>query len=75
MHPDSIRWTAFSCLEGHFKWLVMPFGLKNATSIFQGKMDNIFRENDLFVAVYIDDVKLVKKSKTVIYRNSPGGKS
>ena len=75
MHSDSIRWTAFSCPEGHFEWLVMPFGLKNATSIFQRKMDNIFRENDLFVAVYIDDVKPVKKGKTVIYRNSPGGKS
>ena len=51
MHPDSIPWTAFSCPEGHFEWLVMLFGLKNAPSIFQRKMDNIFRDNDSFVAV------------------------
>ena len=63
MHPDSIPWTAFSCPEGHFEWLVMPFGLKNAPSIFQRKMNNIFRDNDLFVAVYIDDILVFSKSK------------
>ena len=63
MHPDNIPWTAFSCPEGHFEWLVMPFGLKNAPSIFQRKMDNIFRDNDSFVAVYIDDILVFSKSK------------
>nr|KYP45904.1 Polyprotein P3 [Cajanus cajan] len=24
MHPDSIKWTAFSCSEGLFEWKVMP---------------------------------------------------
>ena len=28
MHKDSIPWTTFSCLEGHFELLVMSFGLK-----------------------------------------------
>ena len=41
MHPDSIKWTAFSCSEGLFEWKIMPFGLKNALQIFQIKM-NIF---------------------------------
>ena len=41
----------------------MPFGLKNAPSIFQRKMDNIFRDNDSFVAVYIDDILVFSKSK------------
>ena len=63
MHLDSIPWTTFSCPEGHFEWLVMPFGLKNAPSIFQRKMDNIFRHNDLFVAVNIDDILLFRKNK------------
>ena len=42
MHPDSIEWTAFTCPEGHFEWLVMSFGLKTAPPIFQRKMDKIF---------------------------------
>ena len=41
----------------------MPFGLKNAPSIFQRKMDNIIRDNDLFVAVYIDDILVFSKNK------------
>ena len=55
MHKDNIHWATFSCPEGHFEWLVMPFGLKTASSIFQRKMDNIFREYDSFVVIYIDD--------------------
>ena len=63
INPDSIPWTTFSCPEGHFEWLVMPFGLKNAPSIFQRKMNNIFRDNDSFVAVYIDDILVFSKNK------------
>ena len=63
MHLDSIPRTTFSCLEGHFEWLVMPFGLKNAPSIFQRKMDNIFKDNDSFIVVYIDDILVFSKNK------------
>ena len=63
MHLDSLPWTIFSCPKGHFEWLVMPFGLKNAPSIFQRKMDNIFREKDLYVVVYIDDTLVFSKNK------------
>ena len=63
MHEDSIPWTAFSCSEGHFEWLVMPFGLKNAPSIFQRKMDSIFREYDSFVVIYIDDILVYGENK------------
>jgi len=56
MHPDSVKWTAFSCSEGLFEWKVIPFGLKNAPQIFQRKMDNIFGNYKEFMCTYIDDV-------------------
>ena len=62
MHPESIEWTAFTCPLGHFEWLVMPFGLKNAPSIFQRKMDNVFNKYKKFVCVYIDDILVFSKT-------------
>ncbi|KAE8897900.1 hypothetical protein PF005_g31026 [Phytophthora fragariae] len=32
--------SAFVCAPGHFEWLCMPFGLKNATMIYQRMIDN-----------------------------------
>lgn len=63
MHQDSIEWTAFTCPQGHYEWLVMPFGLKNAPSIFQRRMDSIFEKHRKFVIVYIDDILVFSKSK------------
>ena len=63
MHPDSIKWTAFSCSEGLFEWKVMPFGLKNMLQIFQIKMDNIFGNYKKFTCTYIDDVLVFLKNK------------
>lgn len=44
---------AFSILAGHYKWNVMPFGLKNAPSIFQRIMDKIFKQDFDWLLVYI----------------------
>ena len=63
MHPDSIEWTAFICPLGNYEWLVMPFGLKNAPSIFQRKMDEIFSKYRKFVCIYIDDILVHSKSR------------
>ena len=54
MDNDSIPITTFSTLRGHYEWLVMPFGLKNAPQIFQRKMDKILFDYSNFIIVYID---------------------
>ena len=36
--------TAFSTTSGHYEYLVMPYGLMNAPSVFQSFVDEIFRE-------------------------------
>ncbi|CAJ0924921.1 unnamed protein product [Ranitomeya imitator] len=49
--------TAFNTPEGHFEYLVIPFGLSNAPSVFQSFMHDIFREYlDKFLIVYLDDI-------------------
>lgn len=62
MAEESIEWTAFTCPQGHFEWLVMPLGLKNAPALFQRKMQNIFNENQDFILVYIDDLLVFSKT-------------
>ncbi|GKB87504.1 ORFIII-like polyprotein [Tanacetum coccineum] len=53
---EAIPWTAFLVPGGLYEWLVMPFGLKNAPTVFQRKMDNCFKGTKSFIAVYIDDI-------------------
>lgn len=52
------KWkTAFNTRDGHFEYLVMPFGLCNAPAVFQEFVNDIFR--DLLyvcVVVYLDDI-------------------
>lgn len=55
--PKDIQKTAFSVDNGHYEYVRMPFGLKNAPSSFQRVMDNVLR--DLIgkdCLVYIDDI-------------------
>jgi hypothetical protein len=47
--------TGFVVPQGQYQWRVMPFGLKNAPSEFQKRMDDIFRHLP-FVIVCIDDL-------------------
>ncbi len=57
--------TAFLTRYGHFKYLVIPFGLSNAPASFQGYINKILAEKlDIFVVVYLDDI--------LIYTEDPG---
>jgi hypothetical protein len=51
--------TAFRCFGfvGLFEWVVMTFGLKNASATYQRDMNLIFHELlGIIVEVYIDDI-------------------
>ena len=54
--------TTFTCPAGFYQWNVVPFGLKNAPSYFQKRMDSIFGQYD-FIVSYIDDILIYSKSE------------
>lgn len=63
MSPESIEKTAFTVNNGHYEYVRMPFGLKNAPSTFQRVMDNVLKEYLYkFCFVYMDDIVIFSKS-------------
>ena len=63
VHPDDQDKTAFTTPWGTFKYVKMPFGLKNAGATFQRAMDIAFaKEIYDFVVVYLDDLTPFSKS-------------
>lgn len=63
INQKDISKTAFSVDSGHYEFLRMPFGLKNAPSTFQRVMDNVLRD---YVGkgclVYMDDIVIYSTS-------------
>ena len=63
MDPQDAHKTAFSTPFGHYEFVRMPFGLKNAPSSFQRLMDTLLKGlQGVILFVYLDDI--------VIYSNS-----
>ncbi|CAI5473038.1 unnamed protein product [Closterium sp. Yama58-4] len=59
---EDVRKTAFHGADGLYEWLFMPFGLRNASAIFQRVMDSVLRGLEC-AACYIDDVVIFSKTE------------
>lgn len=57
MSPNDVYKTAFKFDAGHYEYLVMPFGLSNASCTFHSLMNHVFQDiTRKFLLVFFDDI-------------------
>jgi len=63
MAAEDIKKTALITKTGLYEWMVMPFGLKNATSTFTRTMSEVFKDlGSKFLKVFVDDLNVYSES-------------
>jgi hypothetical protein len=64
IHPEDIPKTAFSTRYELYEYLVMSFGLTNASAHFMYLMNLVFMpELDKFFMIFIDDILIYSKNE------------
>jgi hypothetical protein len=60
---EDIPKTTFKMCFGHYEYVVVPFGLKNAPGVFMSLMNEVFRQYlDKFMQVFLDDILIYSRT-------------